>query len=138
MERRGTYQAPRQASIGAEPSKLREVEDAPKGPLGATSRECAVTSRRRTEPEVCLPPMIKPGPAAKRAGVEDLLAIPEEVRHHEVIDGQLVEKEAATARHGGVQGRLFRSLGPYDRRPGGRAPGGWWFATETKVQLALD
>jgi Uma2 family endonuclease len=73
-------------------------------------------------------------PAKTRpATLADLLAIPEEQRRHEVIDGSLVEKEAASGRHGGAQGRLFRQLGPYDRRPGGRRPGGWWFATETEI-----
>jgi Uma2 family endonuclease len=70
------------------------------------------------------------------ATVTDLLAIPEERRRHEIIDGVLVEKEAASGRHGGAQGRLFRQLGPYDRRPGGRSPGGWWFATEVEIQLS--
>lgn len=67
------------------------------------------------------------------ATVADLLAIPEERRRHEIIDGTLVEKEAASGRHGAAQGRLFRRLAPYDRRPGGRWPGGWWFATEVEV-----
>jgi Uma2 family endonuclease len=72
---------------------------------------------------------------SERATVADLLGIPEGRRRHEVIDGILVEKEAASGRHGGAQGRLFRRLGPYDRRPGGRWPGGWWFATEVEVQF---
>ena len=67
------------------------------------------------------------------ATIADLLAIPEERRRHEVVDGTLMEKKAASGRHGGAQGRLFRRLGPYDRRPGGRWPGGWWFATEVEV-----
>src|SRR5262245_41510582 len=70
------------------------------------------------------------------ATIADLLAIPEEHRRHEIIDGVLVEKEAASGRHGGAQVRLSRTLGPYDRRPGGRWPGGWWFATECEIQLA--
>jgi Uma2 family endonuclease len=70
------------------------------------------------------------------ATIADLLAIPEERRRHELIDGVLVEKEAASGRHGGAQGRLFRQLGPYDRRPGGRSPGGWWFATEVEIKFA--
>ncbi|HKY35046.1 MAG TPA: Uma2 family endonuclease [Polyangiaceae bacterium] len=70
-----------------------------------------------------------------RATVADLLAIPEGRRYHEVIDGVLVEKEAASGRHGGTQVRLARRLGPYDRRPGGRWPGGWWFATEVEIQF---
>ncbi len=67
--------------------------------------------------------------------VADLLAIPEEHRRHELIDGVLVEKEAASGRHGGAQVRIARRLGPYDRRPGGRGPGGWWFATEVEILL---
>lgn len=74
--------------------------------------------------------------AVKRASVADLLAIPEEHRHHEIIDGALVEKDAASGRHGRAQLRLGRRLGPYDRKPGGRWPGGWWFATEVDVQLS--
>ncbi len=72
----------------------------------------------------------------KRATVADLLAIPEEYRRHEIIDGVLVEKEAASGKHGRAQVRLSRRLGPYDRRPGGRWPGGWWFASEVEIQLS--
>lgn len=72
----------------------------------------------------------------QKATVADLLAIPEEHRRHELIDGVLVEKEAASGRHGGAQVRIARRLGPYDRRPGGRWPGGWWFATEVEIQLS--
>jgi Uma2 family endonuclease len=67
------------------------------------------------------------------ATIADLLAIPEDRRRHEIVSGELVEKEPASGRHGAAQGRLFRRLAPYDRRPGGRWPGGWWFATEVEV-----
>lgn len=80
--------------------------------------------------------------APKRLGdatITDLLAIPEEHRRHEVIDGELVEKEAASGRHGGAQGAVFAKVyGTYGRRPGGRWPGGWWFATEAEIQLATN
>ncbi len=69
------------------------------------------------------------------ATIADLLAIPEAHRRHELVDGVLLEKEAASGRHGGAQARLSRTLGPYDRRPGGRWPGGWWFASEVEVQF---
>ncbi|MBL0213361.1 MAG: Uma2 family endonuclease [Myxococcales bacterium] len=69
------------------------------------------------------------------ATIADLLAIPEEERHHEILDGFVVERGAATPPHGRAQGRLFRHLGPYDRKPGGRSPGGWWFVTEVEIQL---
>ena len=72
----------------------------------------------------------------RRATIADLLAIPEDRRRHEIIDGVLVEKEAASGRHGGAQVRIARRLGPYDRRPGGRWPGGWWFATEVEIQFS--
>jgi Uma2 family endonuclease len=70
-----------------------------------------------------------------RATLADWLAIPKDRRRHELIDGVLVEKEAASGRHGGAQVRIARRLGPYDRRPGGRWPGGWWFATEVEIQF---
>lgn len=73
---------------------------------------------------------------SSKATIADLLAIPEEHRRHEIIDGVLVEKEAASGRHGGAQNRLCQRLSPYDRRPGGRWPGGWWFATEVEIQFA--
>lgn len=74
----------------------------------------------------------------RRATVEDLLAIPEDQRRHELIDGVLLEKEGATSRHGAARLRLGRALGPYDRKPGGRWPGGWWFATEVEVLFGDD
>ena len=63
----------------------------------------------------------------------DLLAIPAEARDHEGIDGELVRKEAATVRHGGAQLWLGHFRSRYHRRPGGRWPGGWWFASEVEV-----
>jgi len=72
----------------------------------------------------------------QRATITDLLAIPEEHRRHEIIDGVLVEKEAASGRHGGAQVQIAQWLRPYGRRPGGRWPGGWWFATEVEIQFA--
>jgi Uma2 family endonuclease len=69
------------------------------------------------------------------ATIDDLLAIPEGRRFHELIDGHLVEKEAASGKHGEAQTRLGRNLGPYDRRPGGppERPGGWRFASEVEI-----
>src|SRR5215468_9655061 len=70
----------------------------------------------------------------KSATLEDLLAIPEEERRHELIEGALVEKGAATGEHGGTQAGLVGVLFPrFGRRPGGRWPGGWWFVTEVEV-----
>jgi Uma2 family endonuclease len=72
----------------------------------------------------------------RRATLADLLALDEELRRrHELIDGELAERGAATARHGAAQGRAFRWLGPFDRRPGGPPdrPGGWIFATEVDI-----
>jgi Uma2 family endonuclease len=70
------------------------------------------------------------------ATAADLFAIPEEQRRHELIDGILVEKEAASGKHGGAQVRISERLGPFNRLPGGKSPGGWWFATETEIQFS--
>lgn len=71
--------------------------------------------------------------ASKLATVEDLLAIPEEERRHELIEGSIEPKGAASGRHGAAQVRLAGHVLPWNRRPGGRDPGGWWFATEVDV-----
>lgn len=76
--------------------------------------------------------------AAKKAQstVADLLAIPEHERYHEIIGGELIRKAMPTFRHGGAQAGLTGKLsGPYNRRPGGRWPGGWRFATETEIRF---
>lgn len=67
------------------------------------------------------------------ATLEDLLAIPESERRHELIEGALVERGAASGEHGRAQSRVIAGTAPFDRRPGGRWPGGWWFASETDV-----
>lgn len=67
------------------------------------------------------------------ATVDDLFAIPESERRHELIDGIILEKGAATGEHGAAQRKLSACVDPFDRRPGGRWPGGWWFGTEVDV-----
>jgi Uma2 family endonuclease len=68
------------------------------------------------------------------ATIADLFAIPEDERRHELIDGELIEKGAVTRGHGRAQTRTVLTLGGrFDRRPGGRWPGGWWFATEVEI-----
>lgn len=70
------------------------------------------------------------------ATLEDALALPEATwRRHEVLDGDIVERGAATVRHGRSQAQVSAALvGPYGRRGGGGAePGGWIFATEVDI-----
>jgi Uma2 family endonuclease len=71
--------------------------------------------------------------ALGNATLADLLAIPEAVRRHELVEGNIVEKGAATGEHGAAQRKLSAHVDPFDRRPGGRFPGGWWFATEVDI-----
>jgi Uma2 family endonuclease len=68
------------------------------------------------------------------AVLEDLLALPSEGQGYEIIDGELVQKETSP-KHGGVQLRFGSLLRPYNRRPGGRLPGGWIFATEVLIDF---
>ena len=72
-------------------------------------------------------------PARKLATVDDLLTIPEDERRHELIGGVIEPKGAASGRHGASQRKLSAHVDPFDRRPGGPAPGGWWFGTEVDV-----
>lgn len=69
------------------------------------------------------------GPATEA----DLLALPEQGRGFELIDGELSEKLAGF-RHGRAQFNLAGLLSPYRRSGGGPdRPGGWWFLTEQLV-----
>ncbi len=81
---------------------------------------------------------VSENPKVHKATLADLLAIPEEDRRHEIVDGVISPKEAATVKHGLAQGHIVTKLGPYNRKPGGRLPGGWWLATEAEVLLAQD
>jgi Uma2 family endonuclease len=75
-------------------------------------------------------------PTPGRATASDLLAIPEESRFHEVIDGELVQRADPTGEHGDAQSWLAALLKPpFARRPSGDRPGGWWLKTEVEVEL---
>lgn len=68
----------------------------------------------------------------------DYLARPEEARL-ELIRGTLVDKAEATSEHSLTQAATSGVLRvPFQRRPGGKWPGGWWFFTELEVQLGSD
>ena len=64
--------------------------------------------------------------ARSPATLADLLAIPEDQRFHEIINGELVRKAMPSFEHGDAQSALAsRIKGPFGRRPGGKLPGGW-------------
>ena len=76
--------------------------------------------------------MASAAPKLRPATLDDLLAIPEAERFHEIIDGELLQKVMPSFRHGSAQSELSGLLvGPYGRRRGG--PGGWRFATEVEI-----
>ena len=68
------------------------------------------------------------------ATIADLLAIPEQERFHEIIDGELIRRAVPTMRHGAAQMGLADEIaGPYGPRSRGRGPGGWVFASEVEI-----
>ncbi len=74
----------------------------------------------------------KPGRPATEA---DLLALPDEGHGYELLDGEIVEKQAGFD-HGLAHMRIRDAFAPYDRRPGGGdRPGGWWFLAEQLVRF---
>lgn len=75
-------------------------------------------------------------PASKRAATAvDLLALSDEIRA-EIINGVLVEKEAASGEHNNAQNSIGTQVGWRFKRGGGDddRPGGWWIQTEAQVQ----
>lgn len=69
------------------------------------------------------------------SALADLLAIPEDERNHELIEGVVEKKGASTGEHGHAQFRLSACLAPYGRRSGGRWPGGWWLGISVDIYL---
>lgn len=69
-----------------------------------------------------------------QATFADLAALGDDVSA-EIINGVIVEKASPTMEHGRSQQTLGMFLSRrFDRRPGGRWPGGWWFGTEVDVE----
>ena len=57
----------------------------------------------------------------------------------ELIRGSVVEKAAPTAEHSSAQGGVDRRVGgKFNRQPGGRWPGGWWFFLELDVRFGRE
>ena len=75
-------------------------------------------------------------PVRRPATLDDFFAIPEQERFHELYDGEIHEKAVPSAEHGDAQGGIVGALrGPFQRKPGGGGPGGWWIMTEVEVLL---
>jgi Uma2 family endonuclease len=75
-------------------------------------------------------------PAKRLATAADLLAIPENERRHEIINGEVVPRAMPTMPHGRAQRSIGGRIGePYDRRPGSGGPGGWWITNEVDIQF---
>lgn len=75
--------------------------------------------------------------ASKRVTVDVLDTLPDEVRA-EVIDGELVPKEAASFEHGDAQSSLAGEIKAHFRGGGPDGRGGWWIATEATVVYDRD
>lgn len=58
----------------------------------------------------------------------------EELEHHEVVSGEIVQKASPSMRHGVVQANLVGYLFPFQRRRGGGG-GGWWLVPECTIEL---
>jgi Uma2 family endonuclease len=64
----------------------------------------------------------------------DLVGLGDQVSA-EIIQGEIVEKASPTMAHGRSQLAMGMFLSRrFDRRPGGRWPGGWWFGTEVDTE----
>lgn len=72
--------------------------------------------------------------AGAQATIAELLARPEAERY-EIVDGELVPKEAASGRHGEAQFSLAIMLRQFRRAGGAQGPGGWLFGTEVLIQF---
>jgi Uma2 family endonuclease len=75
--------------------------------------------------------------ARVRATIDDLMPLIERGEPFELVDGEIVRKASPDPVHGGTQAKLTELLGPLNRKPGPRGPGGWWIMTEVDTRYAL-
>lgn len=79
-----------------------------------------------------------PAEARKRVTLSEFLSRDEGERI-ELVRGSVVEKASPSGEHSSAQGGIVRRVGyTFDRKPGGRWPGGWWFFVELNVQLGEE
>jgi Uma2 family endonuclease len=72
-------------------------------------------------------------PSRKPATFADLMARADHDRL-EIIGGEIVEKAMPSPAHAAAELELAAAIAPFNRRPGGRDPGGWWLFTEIHVK----
>lgn len=68
-------------------------------------------------------------PLPRSATFDDLL-LRDDADRLEIIHGEVVEKAAPSPDHGFAEAKLVASVDPFNRKPGGNGPGGWWIFTE--------
>ncbi|HJL20110.1 MAG TPA: Uma2 family endonuclease [Sandaracinaceae bacterium LLY-WYZ-13_1] len=73
--------------------------------------------------------------AAETQTLDELLAIPDDTRLHELIGGRLVREAGPSGEHGDAQAGVVGAVRPRYQGPPGDGPGGWWIATEVEVLL---
>jgi Uma2 family endonuclease len=54
----------------------------------------------------------------------------------ELVAGALIEKAAPSPSHSFAEAKIVEAVHLFNRRPGGRGPGGWWIFTEIHVGYA--
>src|SRR3970282_922458 len=72
-------------------------------------------------------------PSRKAATLDELIAQDDNDRL-EIVGGEIVEKAMPSPAHAATQLELAAAIAPFNRRPGGRDPGGWWLFTEIHVE----
>ena len=89
-------------------------------------------------PRTCELPLMATAPQPMPATLDDFLGRSGDDRV-ELIRGTLVEKPLASSDHSLAQAATVISLGgPFQRRPGGSQPGGWWFFTELPILFGTE
>jgi len=72
-------------------------------------------------------------PARSAATVADLIARGDHDRL-EIIGGEIIEKAMPSPAHALAEFQVASAIGGFNRRSGGRGPGGWWLFMEIHVE----
>lgn len=75
----------------------------------------------------------------RKATADDLRALHGEDSRYEIIHGEIVGRAAPSERHASAQVTIIGPIAHrFNRKPGGKWPGGWWIHSELHVRYDSD
>ena len=80
--------------------------------------------------------MVAPSRKSTKPATLDDLIVRDDRDRLELVNGEIVEKAAPSRAHAHTETKVGEIVGPFNRKPGPKGPGGWFISTEIHVAYA--